>query len=373
MDIQEANTFKDVMGFNATSDVFYEDDATDTTIPDIQKVTRKNNIMPCWGNVQTMNLNTLVLENIVQSTYWRNFLIEISTYQQVCDEVFVHVRHLEPWERGTRKITGMTGMCGGVRGVGAGGVISTAYCLLYKLFTIRLTRKQLVAMINSRQSVYLRGLGFMFIRYTQPPADLWAWMEPYLDDDTEIDPRSGGGDKMQFGQLVRMLLTKVYLLFGWEVFRLLEIEVPYRYRLPFSSTFTALSSPEFRFLSKRTWRTSSANVPNSMAMKMIGTAVAEGPGREAREGRGNDTRKVASAKRRGHVARRGTTRTNGRKAGTGKTGAVAPSGENDEVETGTEVAISPNLLTRQRHRAIMRLQNARTTPNVTIICAITTA
>ena len=37
MDIQEANTFKDVMGFNvATNEVFYEDDATDTTIPDIQ-------------------------------------------------------------------------------------------------------------------------------------------------------------------------------------------------------------------------------------------------------------------------------------------------------------------------------------------------
>ena len=95
----------------------------------LKKITRKNNILPIWGNVQTMNLNTLVLENIVQSTYWKNFLLEVSTYQQVCDEVFIHVccyfkikseflinfkvRHLEPWERGTRKITGMTGMCGG--------------------------------------------------------------------------------------------------------------------------------------------------------------------------------------------------------------------------------------------------------------------
>ncbi|KAL7070963.1 hypothetical protein ACQ4LE_010100 [Meloidogyne hapla] len=210
MDFNDASTFKDVMGFNvASNDVFYEDDAADTSIPDIQKITRKNNILPIWGNVQTMNLNTLVLENIVQSTYWKNFLVEVSTYQQVCDEVFIHVRHLEPWERGTRKITGMTGMCGGVRGVGAGGVISTAYCLLYKLFTVRVTRKQLVAMMNSRQSVYLRGIAFMFIRYTQPPGDLWAWMEPYLDDEAEIDPRSGGGDKMQFGQLVRMMLTKL--------------------------------------------------------------------------------------------------------------------------------------------------------------------
>jgi hypothetical protein len=27
--------------------------------------------------------------------------------------LILKVRHLEPWERGTRKITGMTGMCGG--------------------------------------------------------------------------------------------------------------------------------------------------------------------------------------------------------------------------------------------------------------------
>ncbi|KAL3078960.1 hypothetical protein niasHS_014742 [Heterodera schachtii] len=209
MDIQEASTFKDVMGFNAGSEVFYEDDATDTSIPDIQKITKKNNILPVWGNVQTMNLNTLVLENVVQSTYWKNYLNEVTSYQQVADEVFVNVKHLEPWERGTRRTTGMTGMCGGVRGVGAGGVISTAFCLLYKLFTLRVTRKQLVAMINSRQSIYLRGIGFMYIRYTQKPADLWAWMEPYLDDDAEIDPRSGGGDTMQMGQLVRMMLTKL--------------------------------------------------------------------------------------------------------------------------------------------------------------------
>jgi hypothetical protein len=42
MDIQEAaapsaTTFKDVMGFDVVgNDVFYEDDAADTTIPDIQ-------------------------------------------------------------------------------------------------------------------------------------------------------------------------------------------------------------------------------------------------------------------------------------------------------------------------------------------------
>lgn len=41
-------------------------------------------------------------------------------------------------------------------------------------------RKQLVSMINNSDSPYIRGIGFMYIRFCQPPQDLWAWMEPYL-------------------------------------------------------------------------------------------------------------------------------------------------------------------------------------------------
>ncbi|CAB4042318.1 pre-mRNA-splicing factor 38B-like, partial [Paramuricea clavata] len=93
------------------------------------------------------------------------------------------VDHLEPWERGSRKTSGQVGMCGGVRGVGAGGIISTAFCLLYKLFTLRLTRKQVNGLINHTDSPYIRGLGFMYIRFSQPPADLWDWYEPFLEDE----------------------------------------------------------------------------------------------------------------------------------------------------------------------------------------------
>lgn len=35
-----------------------------------------------------------------------------------------------------------------VRGVGAGGIVSTAFCLLYKLYTLRLTRKQVNGLMS---------------------------------------------------------------------------------------------------------------------------------------------------------------------------------------------------------------------------------
>lgn len=39
----------------------------------------------------TMNLNTLVLENVIQSTYYKNYLNEVTTFQQVVDEVYYNV------------------------------------------------------------------------------------------------------------------------------------------------------------------------------------------------------------------------------------------------------------------------------------------
>ena len=55
-----------------------------------------------------------------------------------------------------------------VRGVGVGGIVSTAFSCLYKLFTLRLTRKQVTGLMNHSDSPYLRGLGFMYLRWVSP-------------------------------------------------------------------------------------------------------------------------------------------------------------------------------------------------------------
>ncbi|XP_067662245.1 pre-mRNA-splicing factor 38B-like [Haliotis asinina] len=168
-----------------------------------------NNALPVWGNEKTMNLNTLILTNIQSSPYFKVNLFELKTYHEVIDEIYYKVMHLEPWEKGSRKTAGQTGMCGGVRGVGAGGIVSSAYCLLYKLFTLKLTKKQLIGLITHADSPYIRGLGFMYIRYTQPPNDLWEWYEEYLDDEEEIDVKAGGGHAITIGELCRQFLVKL--------------------------------------------------------------------------------------------------------------------------------------------------------------------
>lgn len=61
-----------------------------------------------------MNLNSLILTNIQSSSYFKVQLFKLKTYHEVVDEIYYQVKHLEPWERGSRKTAGQTGMCGGV-------------------------------------------------------------------------------------------------------------------------------------------------------------------------------------------------------------------------------------------------------------------
>ncbi|XP_049603253.1 pre-mRNA-splicing factor 38B isoform X1 [Syngnathus scovelli] len=144
---------------------------------------KHGNVLPLWGNEKTMNLNPMILTNVLSSPYFKVQLYELKTYHEVVDEIYFKVTHVEPWEKGSRKTAGQTGMCGGVRGVGTGGIVSTAFCLLYKLFTLKLTRKQLMGLITHTDSPYIRALGFMYIRYTQPPADLIDWYDDFMDDE----------------------------------------------------------------------------------------------------------------------------------------------------------------------------------------------
>ncbi|XP_015755976.1 PREDICTED: pre-mRNA-splicing factor 38B-like isoform X2 [Acropora digitifera] len=46
-------------------------------------------------------------------------------------------------------------------------------------------------------------------RYCQPPNKLWEWMEPFLEDEEEVDPKAGGGCTMTIGQMVRSFLLKL--------------------------------------------------------------------------------------------------------------------------------------------------------------------
>eukprot|EP01132_Coremiostelium_polycephalum_P001512 gene1512-1904_t len=126
------------------------------------------------GNEKTMNLENILLVNIQSSLYFKD-LYRLKTYHEVIDEIYNHVEYLSPYIPNTKNP-------------------STAYCLLYKLFLMRMTEKQMIGLIEHQDSPYIRAIGFLYLRYCHPPAQLWSWFGPYLDDEEAIKITPRGQD-----------------------------------------------------------------------------------------------------------------------------------------------------------------------------------
>lgn len=77
---------------------------------------------------------------------------------------------------------------------------SSCYCLLFKLGTLKLSKKQVYLLMDHGDSPYIRAMGFMYVRYMMDPATFWDWFEPYLSDEEEIDVKAGGGKNMTIGK-----------------------------------------------------------------------------------------------------------------------------------------------------------------------------
>ena len=135
----------------------------------------RKNLVAMQHNSQ-YNLNTLLARNILRSDYFRA-LYDKSTFQEVVDEIYYKVEHVEPWMNAAARKP------------------STAFCLLYKLFTMKLTTRQMDTMLSHTDSPYIRALGFLYLRYTCPPDQLWSWCEPYLHDTEEFSPQQGAKAK----------------------------------------------------------------------------------------------------------------------------------------------------------------------------------
>ncbi|KAJ8428314.1 hypothetical protein Cgig2_015464 [Carnegiea gigantea] len=150
------------------------------------------------GEIQTSGkpIDSLVEKvlcmNILSSDYFRD-LYRLKTYHEVIDEIYNQVDHVEPW---------MTGNCRGP---------STAFCLLYKFFTMKLTVKQMHGLLKHPDSPYIRAIGFLYLRYAADPKTLWNWFEPYVKDEEEFSPGSNGR-MTTMGVYVRdLLLGQVHL------------------------------------------------------------------------------------------------------------------------------------------------------------------
>jgi len=113
-----------------------------------------------------MNMNMLLFNNIRADMYFREELPHIKTLEAFCEKTVKEVRECTPWISGTHTVTRKKGMCSGTRGVGTQGRPTRMWLHLVKLYTMKPTERQLEMLVESKQSPYLRVLGFLVIVQT---------------------------------------------------------------------------------------------------------------------------------------------------------------------------------------------------------------
>ncbi|KAJ1674430.1 hypothetical protein EV182_003293 [Spiromyces aspiralis] len=152
----------------------------------------KSNKLQTWGNEATMNMNPVIYKTVFASQYFKEHLYCYKTYHEVLSEIQKSVRTLVPFFRES--------------------IPSTAFCLLLKLWTLRLTVRQVNNMLNldtETSTPYPRAMALLYLRYVAESKTLWGWFEPWIDDDTQLiiaeKPRL---QKTTIGKFARELLEK---------------------------------------------------------------------------------------------------------------------------------------------------------------------
>lgn len=96
--------------------------------------------MELYGNTSTYNLENVLRQNVTACDYYRNDCAALPNWQAVIDEIYNAVEHVEPW------------MGGNARGP------STAFCLLHRLFALRMSVEEITATLNHADSPFIRAV-----------------------------------------------------------------------------------------------------------------------------------------------------------------------------------------------------------------------
>jgi len=153
----------------------------------IQKISMEQH-----GNTTTYNVENVLRQNIINSDYYNKTCLKLSSWDEVVDEIYENVDHVEPW------------MSGNARGP------STAFCLLYRLFTMKLNAKQIKDLLNHKDSPYIRAVGFLYLRYVADPKILFSWYSSYIRDNEEIKPSGEYGKAVTIGDYCRDVMLEQY-------------------------------------------------------------------------------------------------------------------------------------------------------------------
>eukprot|EP00531_Pseudo-nitzschia_arenysensis_P004373 CAMPEP_0116135870 /NCGR_PEP_ID=MMETSP0329-20121206/11423_1 /TAXON_ID=697910 /ORGANISM="Pseudo-nitzschia arenysensis, Strain B593" /LENGTH=516 /DNA_ID=CAMNT_0003630703 /DNA_START=7 /DNA_END=1557 /DNA_ORIENTATION=- len=151
--------------------------------------------LPLWGPDDSFHFNPVLLEKIINHRYFHKCCREITDWNKLVDEIYYSAQDLEPFAMG--------------------GQPSNAFCLLLRLLTLRCSEKQMKLLLDHVDSPYIRGIGFLYLRFAGEPTSIWKWIEPYLNDDepitlTATSNKQKGNQKSNKSDTIGSLVRKLW-------------------------------------------------------------------------------------------------------------------------------------------------------------------
>jgi pre-mRNA-splicing factor 38B len=148
--------------------------------------------LPLWGpDDGTFHFHPVLLRHTIHTSYfYHRCCRELFNWNAVIDEIYNEVKTMDTFSSHNSKQP------------------STAFCLLLRLLTLRMTDHQMTLTLSHGDSPYIRAIGFVYLRYVCPPERLLKYIEPYLlIDDEEGQEVKIDRSTISLGQFVRSLFT----------------------------------------------------------------------------------------------------------------------------------------------------------------------
>merc|ERR1719473_2329999 len=168
-------------------------------------------------NIQHFNLGAQLRADILKAPYFKTTLATLESFEAVKEEL-MNVTHVEPME--------------------SASVPSPFMCCLFKLFSIKLTRSQINELLESRESVYLRCAGVLYLRFGVDPNTLAPWLKNLFLDEEELTTDMEQKRRQTIGEWVEGLVQDD------KYYDFLMPRIPVQGRKSFENTLIML--PQFR-------------------------------------------------------------------------------------------------------------------------------
>ena len=143
-----------------------------------------------------MGLEQKLATNIEEDYYFTGTLCKMNTFEQLCEEAKQEgCKHVYAWG-------GMRGDYRRADNIVLGGKTcennvhvnrspARLWCILYRMFTLRLSEAQLKYLLENNSKIQHRSLGVLYVRFTQPHEDHLQWVKHLFrgsDDVVQVCP-----------------------------------------------------------------------------------------------------------------------------------------------------------------------------------------